>query len=165
MIQWRSPSSRLRRLGAAILGAVLIACAAPAAPAAAADHAPVWDDVASCESGGVWDTNTGNGFYGGLQIQQSTWTEHEGLGYAQRPDLASRDDQITVAENIVGDQGWEAWPECSRRLGLSGRRCTVRPGETWESIADRLEVPGGAEELRRLNPGAVIVPGTLLRLP
>jgi hypothetical protein len=147
-----------------IIGTVLLA--ASAALTAAAGHAPVWDDVAACESGGVWDANTGNGFYGGLQIWQPTWAEHGGTVFAPRADLASRDDQITVAEEILGDQGWAAWPECSRQLGLSGRWHAVQPGETLQSIAEGYEVPGGAEELQRLNPGlAELTPGTLVRLP
>src|SRR6185436_16238629 len=28
----------------------------------------VWDRIAACESGGNWATNTGNGYYGGLQF-------------------------------------------------------------------------------------------------
>jgi hypothetical protein len=133
-------------------------------------HAPVWNDLAACESSGVWDTNTGNGFYGGLQIWQPTWAEHGGLDYAPRADLATQDDQITVAEEILREQGWSAWPDCSRRLGLSGRWHTAQPGDTLQSVADRFQVP--EEELRQLNPGAEgadagapLVPGTLIRLP
>jgi hypothetical protein len=147
------------------LSAAVLAVSVAMAPAAAVGHALVWDDVAACESSGIWDANTGNGFYGGLQIWQSTWTEHGGAAYAPRPDLASRDDQITVAEDILRDKGWEAWPDCSRQLGLSGRWHAVQPGDTLESIADRFQVPGGAQELQSLNPDADLTPGTLIRLP
>ena len=33
----------------------------------------VWDQLAKCESGGNWAINTGNGYYGGLQFNKSTW--------------------------------------------------------------------------------------------
>jgi resuscitation-promoting factor RpfA len=50
----------------ALAGAVAVGT--PIALAGNADAAPasVWDRVAQCESGGNWNTNTGNGYYGGL---------------------------------------------------------------------------------------------------
>jgi Transglycosylase-like domain len=78
----------------------------------------VWDRVAACESGGRWGINTGNGYYGGVQMDMTFWRRHGGLVYAARPDLASRDAQITVAQRGLAVQGWRAWPACSRRLGL-----------------------------------------------
>ncbi|WP_189925529.1 transglycosylase family protein [Kitasatospora xanthocidica] len=80
----------------------------------------VWDELADCESGGDWQADTGNGYYGGLQIQPSTWAESDGLRFADRPDRASRREQTTVGEAIVRRQGWEAWPSCARELGLLG---------------------------------------------
>nr|WP_269749328.1 transglycosylase family protein [Mycobacterium shimoidei] len=68
-----------------------------------------WDAVAECESGGDWDADTGNGFYGGLQFKQSTWDENGGLG---SPADASREQQIAVAERVLANQGPEAWPKC-----------------------------------------------------
>jgi Transglycosylase-like domain len=78
----------------------------------------IWDRVAACESGGRWGINTGNGYYGGVQMDMTFWRRHGGLAYAARPDLASRDAQITVAQRGLAAQGWRAWPTCSRRLGL-----------------------------------------------
>ncbi|MFJ9776926.1 transglycosylase family protein [Kitasatospora sp. NPDC101157] len=80
----------------------------------------VWDELADCESGGDWRADTGNGFYGGLQIQPPTWAESGGLHFADRPDHANRREQTTVGEEIVRQQGWEAWPSCARQLGLLG---------------------------------------------
>ena len=77
-----------------------------------------WDDLARCESGGNWAINTGNGYYGGLQFLGSTWNAYGGGEFAARADLASRDQQIVVAERIRDDVGFGAWPACSRRLGL-----------------------------------------------
>jgi hypothetical protein len=78
----------------------------------------VWDRLAQCESSGNWAINTGNGFYGGLQFLQATWDGFGGGSFAPRADLASREQQIIVAERVRSRQGWGAWPECSRRLGL-----------------------------------------------
>ncbi|MFD9412457.1 transglycosylase family protein [Streptomyces sp. NPDC059989] len=130
-----------------------------------------WDCVADCESGGRWAVNTGNGFYGGLQFWQPTWEEHGGLAFALRADLASRVQQIRVAEEVIVRQGWEAWPVCSKRYGLAGRMHVVRAGETLVSIARRHRVRGGWRALYEANRGVigerpeVLAVGTLLSLP
>ncbi|WP_201263584.1 resuscitation-promoting factor [Mycobacterium montefiorense] len=77
----------------------------------------IWDAIAGCEAGGNWAINTGNGYYGGVQFDQSTWERNGGLRFAARADLASRDEQITVAEVTRERQGWGAWPVCSGRAG------------------------------------------------
>jgi resuscitation-promoting factor RpfB len=76
-----------------------------------------WDALSACESGGNWAINTGNGFYGGVQFNQSTWERHGGLRYAPRADLATREEQIAIAEVTRARQGWGAWPVCSVRVG------------------------------------------------
>ena len=85
--------------------------------ASAADPA-TWDALAQCESGGNWSINTGNGYYGGLQFSASTWQAFGGGAYASRADLASREQQIAIAEKTLAVQGWGAWPACSAKLGL-----------------------------------------------
>jgi uncharacterized protein YabE (DUF348 family) len=79
----------------------------------------VWDRLAQCEAGGNWAINTGNGYYGGLQFNISTWNSNGGAQYASRPDLATREQQIAIA-TLVRDRrgGYGAWPACSRKLGL-----------------------------------------------
>ncbi|WP_306430612.1 transglycosylase family protein [Rhodococcus sp. 11-3] len=84
--------------------------------AGTAAAAPDWDRLASCESSGNWAINTGNGFYGGVQFQQSTWEEFGGLQYAARADLATKEQQILVAEAVLKVQGNQAWPDCSNRV-------------------------------------------------
>ncbi|WNG80975.1 transglycosylase family protein [Mycobacterium sp. ITM-2016-00316] len=79
----------------------------------------VWDALAGCESGGNWAINTGNGYFGGVQFDQNTWERQGGLRYAQRADLATREEQIAIAEVTRARQGWGAWPTCSARLGSS----------------------------------------------
>ena len=78
----------------------------------------VWDAIAQCEATGNWAINTGNGYYGGLQFSQSTWAAHGGTKYAPRADLATREQQIAVAEKVQASQGWGAWPGCTSKLGL-----------------------------------------------
>jgi Transglycosylase-like domain len=70
-----------------------------------------WDRVAECESGGNWSTNTGNGYYGGLQFDYGTWLEAGGARYAPRADLASREQQIAVASRLPLSR----WPVCGAR--------------------------------------------------
>jgi len=96
--------------GAGFLGVSLPASAAPTS---------TWDAVADCESSGDWSINTGNGYYGGLQFLQSTWEAYGGLAYAQRADLATKEQQIAVAEATLAGQGWEAWA-CASIVGASG---------------------------------------------
>ncbi|MFD6290658.1 transglycosylase family protein [Streptomyces sp. NPDC060205] len=156
--------------------------AAPPTPAsgpATADRAPYtcakdrwpWGCVAKCESSGRWNANTGNGFYGGLQFWQPTWQAFGGLAYARRADLATRDEQIEVAEEVLRVQGWKAWPVCSKRYGLTGRAHVVRPGESLSSIARSYRVKGGWKALYKLNRQLVgarpdrLNVGTMLRLP
>ena len=71
-----------------------------------------WDAIARCESSGNWAINTGNGYFGGLQFDQNTWERNGGLRYAARADLASREEQIAIAEVTRARQGWGAWPVC-----------------------------------------------------
>ncbi|MFF0988999.1 transglycosylase family protein [Kocuria nitroreducens] len=104
------------RRGAAALILGGTAVGAMALPANAAP-ASTWDALAECESGGNWNTATGNGFSGGLQFTPSTWAAFGGQG---APQDASRAQQIAVAENVLDGQGWGAWPACSAKLGLSG---------------------------------------------
>ena len=82
-------------------------------------NAGTWDALARCEAGGNWTINTGNGFYGGVQFDQSTWERNGGLRYAARADLATREEQIAIADVTRARQGWGAWPVCSGRLGAS----------------------------------------------
>ncbi len=76
-----------------------------------------WDALAQCEATGNWAINTGNGFYGGVQFDQNTWERQGGLRYAPRADLATREEQIAIAEVTRDRQGWGAWPACTSRLG------------------------------------------------
>lgn len=86
-----------------------------AAPADSNISGGVWDRLAQCESGGRWNVNTGNGYYGGLQFSLSSWRAVGGSGL---PSDASKSEQISRAEMLKARQGWGAWPACTTKLGL-----------------------------------------------
>ncbi|MYR06630.1 transglycosylase [Gordonia sp. SID5947] len=111
--------------GAALLGGTGTANAATDAE---------WNQVAQCESGGNWAINTGNGYQGGLQFSQSTWAGHGGTQFAPSADQATKEQQIVVAERVLGSQGKGAWPVCG--TGLSGATQRSAPSE-----APRLQLP------------------------
>ena len=95
------------------------AAAAIMAPNAAAAPDSDWDRLAQCESGGNWAINTGNGYHGGLQFSAQTWQAFGGGEFAPTANLATREQQIAVAERTLAQQGWGAWPACSASLGLN----------------------------------------------
>ncbi|MEV7193227.1 transglycosylase family protein [Streptomyces sp. NPDC093510] len=162
-----------------VVGAVLAAVTLPSAAASAAPPSQraaastaydcsgtsgtsgtkgAWACLAECESNGRWHTNTGNGFYGGLQFRQATWEEYGGLKYAPRADLATKQEQIKVAEKVLRIQGWNAWPACSKKLRIQrfDRRVhLVVAGETLSSITRLHQVKGGWKALYEANRGAV----------
>ncbi|MFD3539979.1 transglycosylase family protein [Streptomyces sp. NPDC058662] len=106
-----------------------------AATSATAAETSTWDKVAECESGGAWSANSGSGAYGGLQFTQDQWRNAGGLDFAERPDLASRSQQIAVAERVLAAQGPQAWPLCASSAGLaqSGPAAEVDPGLPGEA--------------------------------
>ncbi|WP_039947525.1 transglycosylase family protein [Streptomyces sp. NRRL S-118] len=116
-------------------GMALPLIGAGAAHAASVD---VWEKVAACESTNNWKINTGNGYYGGLQFTQSTWEAYGGTRYAPRADLATKDQQIAVAEKVLKGQGPRAWPACSVKAGLT------RGGDTPDIAPQRKAAPRSA---------------------
>ena len=92
-----------------------------AAPAAAAAAAPVsggptgapneamWDRIAQCESGGNWAINSGNGYYGGLQFSGPTWLANGGGAYAPTANLATKAQQIEIANRLYAKNGLSDW--------------------------------------------------------
>lgn len=102
---------------AALTAATIVPIIATAAPSDAVT-AKTWQRLAMCESSGRWHINTGNGYYGGLQISAGTWRAYGGRHFASLPNRASKSQQTTVATRIKRHQGWRAWPSCSARIGL-----------------------------------------------
>jgi resuscitation-promoting factor RpfA len=182
----RSPSTATRITAVGAVGVGTIAAASILSPAAAHAATDVqWDRVAHCESGENWHINTGNGYYGGLQFSSSTWSSFDTDNYASRADLASRSEQIDVAQRVLDRQGWGAWPVCSKDRGEPGPantrthhshkgshhkahshhvtvsnngktvQYTVRSGDTLVKIARKHHVQGGWKALYRANHHAI----------
>ena len=115
----------------AVLGGGSIALAGHAAAATDGE----WDQVARCESGGNWGINTGNGFYGGVQFTAATWSSHGGGQYAPSAQLATKDQQIAVAERVLATQGRGAWPVCGGPLS----------GPTQREVPEPAPAPAGLD--------------------
>ena len=115
---------------------MIVACIVPAlgclvAPPAPAPPPPppapavtVWDRLAECESHGEWDYDPATAtwgtriYEGGVQFLPKTWDDYRPDGYPDAAYDATREEQIVVAERVLAEQGWRAWPACSRELGL-----------------------------------------------
>ncbi|MFG2674410.1 transglycosylase family protein [Streptomyces sp. NPDC048445] len=132
----RRPSKAVRIATLAGVTGAAIAVPLMGATGASAASVSTWDAVAQCESGGNWSINTGNGYYGGLQFSQSSWAAAGGTQYAARADLASKAQQIAVAEKLLDMQGPGAW-SCAGAGNLSNDG--VDPGVDTGSSAPKAE--------------------------
>jgi hypothetical protein len=72
-------------------------------------------ELRHCESGGNYQTNTGNGYYGAYQFALQTWL---GLGETGLPSNAPPGVQDAAAYLLYKRDGWHPWPACSALLGL-----------------------------------------------
>lgn len=118
----------------AIMGTAGIAFSGTAQAAPDSD----WDRLANCESSGNWGINTGNGYHGGLQFSPSTWNAYGGGDYAPVAYKATREQQISVAERVLEGQGWNAWPSCSSKLGLTSAP-SQRDAPTVDAVQDTVD--------------------------
>ncbi len=95
--------------------------------------AATWDRLADCESGDWhngqplpgtrrWDYGLtfshGDIFEGGVNFHPRTWDQYRDDDMPGHAGQATRAQQIAVSELVLRDQGWGAWPVCSRKLGL-----------------------------------------------
>ncbi|MFI9583833.1 transglycosylase family protein [Streptomyces sp. NPDC052236] len=136
----RYQPSRVNRASLTLtVGGAGIALPLVGAGMANAASVDVWEKVAGCESTNNWKINTGNGYYGGLQFSQSTWEAYGGRQFAPRADLASKDQQIAIAEKVLKAQGPQAWPHCSDQAGLT--RGGDAPDVTPVRQAERRSAP------------------------
>lgn len=88
-----------------------------------------FDLLADCESGewdrngnpipgtARWDDQRGD-YEGGLHFAPSTWARAGGLRYAPHAYLATRVEQIEIAEAWLARTSWRQWPVCSRKIGV-----------------------------------------------
>src|SRR3954454_13652280 len=119
-----------------------------------------WDQVARCESGGnwaintgngyhgglqfssgTWAINTGNGYHGGLQFSSGTWASHGGGQYAPAANMATKEEQIAVAERVLASQGKGAWPVCGGPLSRSTPRNVIEEPQALDAPAVNGELP------------------------
>ncbi|WP_328535578.1 transglycosylase family protein [Streptomyces sp. NBC_00344] len=144
----RYQPSRINRASLTVTaGGAGIALPLLTAGSAGAASVDVWDKVARCESSSNWKINTGNGYYGGLQFSRTTWQAYGGAAYAPRADLASRRQQIAVAEKVLHAQGPTAWPVCSARAGLT------RDGAPPRIVVESKSVTRAGTETAGPQPG------------
>ncbi len=76
----------------------------------------VWDRMAVCETGGNWAMR-GSRFSGGVGFANSTWNAFGGQQFASNAGLATREQQIVVAERVRAAVGFRAWG-CAKRIGV-----------------------------------------------
>ena len=100
-------------------------------PVAIDNRTWTWDQLADCESGS-WGANkvpnpgtarwdaTRAIYQGGLQFAAGTWDHYKEPGFPEDAHLATREQQIVVAEKVIARQGPRAWPTCAPRLGMIG---------------------------------------------
>lgn len=148
MVHW-APSFRPGQGGGDGLAAAPAGSYQNAVPQA---HLANWDATHAGEAG-AWNTNTGNGYFGGLQFSQQSWEAAGGLAFAPRADLASEEDQKTVADKLYQMQGPGAWPHTF--VGYSTGAVLNGPGSgTSDSM------------LARVSNGEAITPaGVVARNP
>jgi resuscitation-promoting factor RpfA len=144
---------------AALAGPVALG-ALPASAQAATGS--VWDRIAACESAGNWHINTHNGYYGGLQFLTSTWLANGGGRYAARADLATKSQQIAIAERVAVSQGMRAWPVCSVRAGALGykpkhKAPAPKPAAAHKKAAPAAHHPSHPAHAAVVRPGAYVV--------
>lgn len=120
----------MRRYTYTLLGVCISLGAFLVPTVARAQTQPNWDAVAQCESSGNWAASTGNGFSGGLQFTQSTWSSNGGTG---SPANATRDQQIAVANNVLATQGPGAWPHCFKSGGTAAPKPQSAPAPKPQS--------------------------------
>lgn len=124
----------------AVIGGSGLAMSAQAAAATDGE----WDQVAHCESGNNWGINTGNGYQGGLQFSPGTWRSAGGGDYAPAANMASREQQIAVAERVLARQGRGAWPVCGTGLGSATPRNLAPPATDAAAPLDDAAPDGDA---------------------
>jgi len=100
--------------------ATLVAASLLAAPTSKPPHYNQWLCIHRHE--GAWNANTGNGYYGGLQMDWSFMATYgrrllrlKGPAHRWRPL-----EQMWVAERAWRTRGFWPWPNTARMCGLLG---------------------------------------------
>ena len=109
-VRWRALGSATAAVALAGL-AGLTACSPPANAPAAADLLR----LRTCESGGNYAINTGNGYSGAYQFATGTW---HSLGFGGAPWQAAGWIQDAAVIKLWQQERWAPWPGCAASLGL-----------------------------------------------
>ena len=75
-------------------------------------RAAMWDRIAWCESGQRWSlvaSNSTGTYYGGLMMTHDAWRIGGGLAFSYNANQSSREEQITVANNLYAQLGLKPW--------------------------------------------------------
>jgi murein DD-endopeptidase MepM/ murein hydrolase activator NlpD len=131
------PASSRSAARLAVTGAVISGTGFALTGNASAASDTEWDQVARCESSGNWSIDTGNGFQGGLQFLPSTWISYGGGQFAASANLATRDQQIAIAERVLAGQGRGAWPVCGHRLSRATPRNVIQEAKNGSVAAPK----------------------------
>jgi len=67
-----------------------------------------WDGIAECETGGNWQMQ-GSTYSGGVGFANTTWSGFGGREFAPNAGMASREEQIVVAERVYARYGLSGW--------------------------------------------------------
>jgi len=83
-----------------------------------AERSPVndgldWAALRECESGGNYQTDTGNGYYGSYQFDLGTWASY---GPPGNPAAAPPAEQDRRAQALYAARGASPWPVCGGLL-------------------------------------------------
>jgi hypothetical protein len=83
-----------------------------------------WSTIGDCETTGDgdgrvnWHYNGSSGFDGGLQFHPGTWAAYRRSYEPAFAYMATPTVQVRVAERVLAEQGWGAWPACSSKHGM-----------------------------------------------
>lgn len=94
-----------------------------------------WERLADCESGrwtkdgdpepdsARWDYGLDfdhdDNFQGGLNFHPATWDAYRDPDMPEHAGRATPVEEIQVAERVLEEQGWDAWPVCSEKMDLT----------------------------------------------
>ena len=92
-----------------------------------------WDTVAQCETGGNW--RDGGLWSGGLGIYYATWRWFGGRFFAKKPQQATREEQIVIADRIAVRGHQPVNGKFREPVGFKGWGC-VRNNETINPPVD-----------------------------
>lgn len=130
-----------------------------------AGHLADWDKIVGAEASGNWQIHSGNGFYGGLQFTPDSWKAAGGLQYASSAELATPDQQKTVADKLLQMQGPGAWPATSAAHpdwfkpatstgvgGLAGAGLGVPSSPAPSALPANITIPGNLPDAHGAHP-------------